>query len=140
MNWENPYLWFCLTTGMILLVLLAMRHCRPLYRYVTSTFLLFSLYLFFTKSPEEGVNDFCTVDTIRILGINHHALADWHREGGGYPPPGPEGLEELKTYDSAVFFKDAWGRELRYEVVSGRPRLTSAGADGKFGTEDDIVR
>ncbi len=36
---------------------------------------------------------------------------------------------------------DAWGREVRYEKLSDSGfRLTSAGADGKFGTGDDIVK
>lgn len=36
---------------------------------------------------------------------------------------------------------DAWGREVRYEKLSDSSfRLTSAGADGKFGTGDDIVK
>jgi hypothetical protein len=34
---------------------------------------------------------------------------------------------------------DAWGRPIKYERVSDSSyRLTSAGADGEFGTSDDI--
>jgi len=37
--------------------------------------------------------------------------------------------------------QDAWGREIRYERLSDSSfRLTSAGADGQFGTGDDIVK
>jgi len=35
---------------------------------------------------------------------------------------------------------DAWGRAFRYETLTGRDYvLTSAGADGTFGTDDDIT-
>ena len=34
-------------------------------------------------------------------------------------------------------FVDAWGQPLRHEMVEGRYRATSAGADGKFSTGDD---
>jgi hypothetical protein len=37
--------------------------------------------------------------------------------------------------------KDGWGRDIKYEILgSDSFRLTSAGADGTFGTEDDIVK
>jgi hypothetical protein len=36
---------------------------------------------------------------------------------------------------------DAWGRPLKYERISDSNfRLVSAGKDGKFGTNDDIVK
>ncbi len=140
MNWSNPYLWFCATTGTILVVLLIVRGCRHLYWYFTGALFCFSLFLFMTKSPEEGADDFRTANTIRMILANHRVLASWKREAGYYPPAGMKGLEDLKTYDSSVFYRDAWGRDLRYEIVSGNPRFTSAGPDGKFGTADDIVR
>jgi type II secretion system protein G len=34
---------------------------------------------------------------------------------------------------------DAWGQEIRYSLVDGRPNLRSGGPDMKFGTEDDIT-
>lgn len=34
-------------------------------------------------------------------------------------------------------FLDAYGREIRHEVVAGRYRAVSAGPDGVFGTSDD---
>lgn len=34
--------------------------------------------------------------------------------------------------------KDAWGTPFRYELLDGVPRITSAGPDKIFGTEDDI--
>jgi len=37
--------------------------------------------------------------------------------------------------------QDGWGRDIKYEVIGDFSfRLTSAGADGTFGTEDDIVK
>jgi hypothetical protein len=36
---------------------------------------------------------------------------------------------------------DAWGRKIKYERLSDENfRLTSAGFDGTFGTDDDIVK
>lgn len=36
---------------------------------------------------------------------------------------------------------DGWGRDIRYEILGEDSfRLTSAGADGTFDTEDDIVK
>ena len=36
---------------------------------------------------------------------------------------------------------DGWGRNIKYErLPDDHFRLTSAGADGEFGTEDDIIR
>lgn len=37
--------------------------------------------------------------------------------------------------------QDGWGRDIKYEIIDDLSfRLTSAGADGAFGTEDDIVK
>ena len=37
--------------------------------------------------------------------------------------------------------QDGWGRDIKYEAIDGLSfRLTSAGSDGAFGTEDDIVK
>ncbi len=37
--------------------------------------------------------------------------------------------------------QDGWGRDIKYEVIDElRFRLTSAGSDGAFGTDDDIVK
>jgi len=54
----------------------------------------------------------------------------------------PADLKELQRFQPiAVSFLDAWGREIRYERLSDSSfRLTSAGADGEFDTDDDILK
>ncbi len=72
---------------------------------------------------------------------DHRLLANYKQETNRYPPSGAEGLDELSRYISGfVYLADAWNRDLMYEIVDGVPRITSAGADGRFGTSDDIVR
>jgi len=43
------------------------------------------------------------------------------------------------TYMSDLVRLDAWGRQIRYEVVGAGFRLLSDGADGVRGTADDIL-
>jgi len=43
------------------------------------------------------------------------------------------------TYMTDLVRLDAWGRQIRYEVVGPRFRLLSDGADGIRGTADDIL-
>lgn len=54
----------------------------------------------------------------------------------------PAGLKELQRFQPiAVSVLDAWGREIRYEKLSDTGfRLTSAGPDGEFATDDDILK
>lgn len=57
----------------------------------------------------------------------------------GATPPGLDALREAGPLTSGK--QDAWGRNIRYERLSDSTyRLTSAGSDGKFDTEDDISR
>jgi hypothetical protein len=65
-------------------------------------------------------------------------IIDYRAELGHYP-------ESLSTMVGtrplrAGWFTDGWGRTYRYSVEeSGKSfRLTSAGRDGKFGTDDDL--
>lgn len=53
----------------------------------------------------------------------------------------PKDFEELRQSRLLVGPAiDAWGRELRLEIFGEEGfRLISAGADGRFGTEDDIA-
>lgn len=53
----------------------------------------------------------------------------------------PKDFEELRQSRLLVGPAiDAWGRELRLETIGEEGfRLLSAGADGQFGTEDDIA-
>lgn len=136
----HPYLSMFTGTGGIMVFMLLTGNLRPVYRVVVFMLLGISVHLVLTKSPKEGANDFRTADTIRILVTNQRALRKWKQEAGSYPPAGAQGLSELKTYDSFVYFKDAWGRDIRYELIRGIPRMVSAGKDGRFDTEDDITR
>ncbi len=54
----------------------------------------------------------------------------------------PERLEDLRrSHPAAAALRDAWGRAFRYERLSDSSfRLASAGPDGDFGTDDDIVK
>jgi hypothetical protein len=54
----------------------------------------------------------------------------------------PESLEALRQFHPvAAVLPDAWGRRIRYERLSDSSfRLRSAGPDGAFETEDDIVK
>ncbi len=71
------------------------------------------------------------------------ALTTFNLERGRFP----EGLAELTVArDGAGPFlenesvpDDAWGRPFRYTVSEGRARVRSAGPDGQFETDDDIV-
>ena len=51
-------------------------------------------------------------------------------EGSDDDPPILEGGEGA--------LEDPWGNELKYEIKGKRYVVISAGADGEFGTEDDI--
>lgn len=54
----------------------------------------------------------------------------------------PEKLSELRRLRPQFTVPlDGWGREIAYERVSDTSfRLISAGPDGKFRTEDDVVK
>lgn len=43
-------------------------------------------------------------------------------------------------YPSESTRTDAWGERYRLEATGDRMRVISAGSDGQFGTEDDLVR
>lgn len=53
----------------------------------------------------------------------------------------PDRLAEVSlSYPITTGRLDAWGKEIKYEGLSDdKFRLTSAGGDKKFNTEDDIV-
>jgi len=57
----------------------------------------------------------------------------------GKPAASLKTLERTNPMASAAL--DGWGRPFRYERLSDDSfRLASAGSDGKFDTEDDIVK
>jgi len=53
----------------------------------------------------------------------------------------PEKLEDLRMSTPMTTGKwDGWGKSIKYEKLSAESfRLTSAGHDGVFGTQDDVV-
>ena len=53
----------------------------------------------------------------------------------------PNRLEDLRMTTPITSGKwDGWGKAVKYEKLSAESfRLTSAGHDGTFGTQDDIV-
>jgi hypothetical protein len=69
--------------------------------------------------------------TSRILYGIVQALDAYGREAGTLP----EHLAEL----SEAGTEDAWGRKLHYAESGLRFEVRSAGPDGRFGTDDDIV-
>lgn len=64
----------------------------------------------------------------------------YRAERGAYPdlPSDAEGYAPLDVFlgENAALAVDAWGNALRFAVAD--KAVVSAGADGRFGTEDDI--
>lgn len=54
----------------------------------------------------------------------------------------PQSLDDVRFSPALTTGKwDAWGNKIKYERLSDENfRLTSAGRDGAFGTDDDIVK
>lgn len=79
---------------------------------------------------------------IKLTAVNLDSLS---REVLSYAVEGeglPESLEALRRFHpTAAALSDVWGRKIRYERLSDSSfRLRSAGPDGAFETEDDIVK
>lgn len=77
--------------------------------------------------------------TLQELG---GAIAAYRREEGHFPTTGriAELLDALAPrYISNPRRFDWWGRQFEYEGEALSYRLRSAGADGRFGTADDLV-
>ena len=67
------------------------------------------------------------------------AILDWMSQGSGQVPESLKELSGSRSYGLSL--TDAWGREIVYEKITDSDfRLRSAGADGRFNTEDDIVK
>ena len=79
---------------------------------------------------------------IKLTAVNLESLSrevlSYAAEGDGLP----DTLEALRRFHpTAAALPDAWGRKIRYERLSDSSfRLRSAGPDGAFETEDDIVK
>lgn len=73
------------------------------------------------------------VQTQVDIGILTYHLEAYYRQNGGYPPS----LDALAVLSPSERFDD-WGQAFSYALVEDGYRLTSAGADGEFGTADDL--
>ena len=104
-------------------------------------------FIFFTKVADNKGGLEIAVDKylqtkIKLTGVNLESLSrevlSFAAEGDGLP----ETLEAVRRFHpTAGALPDAWGRKIRYERLSDSSfRLRSAGPDGAFETEDDIVK
>jgi len=104
-------------------------------------------FIFFAKVADDKGGLAIEVDKyletkIKLTRVDLESLS---REVLSYASEGeglPETLEALRRFHpTAGALPDAWGRAIRYERLSDESfRLRSAGPDGAFGTEDDIVK
>jgi len=104
-------------------------------------------FIFFAKVADNKGGLQIEVDKylqtkINLTRVNLESLS---REVLTYATGGeglPETLEALRRFHpTAAALPDAWGRKIRYERLSDSSfRLRSAGPDGAFETEDDIVK
>lgn len=70
------------------------------------------------------------------------ALEAYHRDAGAYvtADTGSALMDNLAPrYLNSIIRLDAWSHELAYKGTAASYRLASLGADGKPGTDDDIV-
>jgi len=104
-------------------------------------------FIFFTKVADDKGGLEIEVDKylqskIKLTAVNLESLSrevlSYAAEGDGLP----DTLEALRRFHpTAGALPDAWGRKIRYERLSDSSfRLRSAGPDGAFATEDDIVK
>ena len=103
-------------------------------------------FIFFAKTGgergiETEVHHFVQTK-IKLTEVNFETLARQielfaaDREG---VPEDLRPLQRMRPLGSGLF--DGWGREIRYQRLSESSfRLRSAGQDGVFETEDDIVK
>ena len=68
------------------------------------------------------------------------AIAEYEMQNGRFP----ESLEDLVSgsthyLDQETVPSDAWGKEFNYYLKGDLVKVRSAGPDGTFDTEDDIV-
>ena len=104
-------------------------------------------FIFFTKVADDKGGLQIEVDKYlqsktKLTAVNLESLSrevlSYAAEGDGLP----DTLEALRRFHpTAGALPDAWGRKIRYERLSDSSfRLRSAGPDGAFETEDDIVK
>jgi hypothetical protein len=95
------------------------------------------------KAPvEEDISRFNQTKA-ELTSVNleqlSRAVQEWMSEHEGQVPETLKELQGGRSYGLSL--TDAWGRDIRYQKLSDSGfELRSAGADGKFQTEDDIVK
>jgi hypothetical protein len=105
-------------------------------------------FIFFTKVDKGGKGGLeimvdrylqakIDLTKVNLEGLSR-AVLSYAAEGEGLP----ETLDALRRLNpAAVVALDGWGKRIRYERLSDSSfRLRSAGPDGAFETEDDIVK
>ncbi|MDI6848613.1 MAG: hypothetical protein QME69_02345 [Candidatus Saccharicenans sp.] len=67
------------------------------------------------------------------------AVQEWMAEHEGRVPESLREMQGSRSYGLSL--TDGWGRNIRYQKLSETEfELRSAGQDGQFDTEDDLVR
>ncbi len=93
------------------------------------------------KKHIDKTNKVATMETIQAISS---ALTTYSLDHGGKYPESLNALVEGDDPDikgGADALNDAWAQEIKYErLKNGRDfKLTSAGPDGDFGTDDDLT-
>ena len=95
------------------------------------------------KAPiEEDISRFNQTKA-ELTAVNLEQLAravqEWMADNEGKVPESLKEIQGGRSYGLGL--TDGWGRDIRYEKISDSSfKLSSAGADGQFGTEDDIIK
>lgn len=86
-----------------------------------------------------GTKDQADRDQTELLlkGTVAGAIDRYKIQHRGKLPATLQGLVKDGYLDDSQRF-DVWGTEIKYEVKGRQYQLTSAGADGQIGTDDDI--
>jgi general secretion pathway protein G len=92
----------------------------------------------------------CRSSVLRATQIAIRTALDMYQVDTGVSPTESQGLKALLTDPGVDGWAgpyleskdnlpspDPWGNQFRYTLADGKPKIDSAGADGKFGTEDD---
>ncbi|MCI4444607.1 MAG: hypothetical protein JHC32_01105 [Candidatus Aminicenantes bacterium] len=67
------------------------------------------------------------------------AIQEWMSEHDGQVPETLKEVQGGRSYGLSL--TDGWGRDIRYQKLSDSSfELRSAGADGQFNTDDDIIK
>lgn len=95
------------------------------------------------KAPiEEDIQHFNQVRS-ELTAVNleslSRAIIEWMAEDGREAPESLKEWQRARSYGLSL--TDGWGHEIKYERVSDSTfSLCSAGPDGRFETEDDIIK